>query len=171
MDLSFGIRPGMAAVMGSDESRGAARKQAFGFSERKGIYQLFITFSPDTSATFIISINAWKSTEEDCVNLFSIKVPRKAQRKETAAENPFLAAQFAYDLLKIFIEEFLGWDIELAAPKRGGGAVGVIEDFAGAAESKQAGDVHFHMMVSVHGFPKTTEKLMEMLESKDFRKR
>lgn len=171
MDLSYGIRPGMAAVMGSDESRGSARKVAFGFAERWSIYHLFITFSPDTSSTYVISINSWKVKPEDCETLFSFRVPNKSMRKATAAENAYLSGSFAYDLLQVFIEEFLGWDQKMSAPKRGGGAVGVVRQFAGGAESKQSGDVHFHMVVSVRGFPKTTEKIHELFKSAEFRKR
>ena len=113
----------MAAVMGSDESRGSARKVAFGFSERKSIYHLFVTFSPDSSSTYVISINSWKVKPEDCETLFSFRLPKKALRKSTAAENGYLSGEYAYDLLQIFIEEFLGWDQKLSVPKRGGGAV------------------------------------------------
>jgi len=171
MDISYGIRPGMAAVMGSDESRGAARKVAYGFAERWAIYHLFITFSPDSSSTYIISINSWKIKPEDCQTLFSFKVPKKAVRKQTAAENAYLTAEFAYDLLQIFIEDFLGWDQQMGAAKRGGGAVGVLDHYAGAAENKQSGDPHFHMVVSVRGFPKTTEQIHKLFKSADFRKR
>ena len=171
MDLSYGIRPGMAAVMGSDESRGSARKEALGFQERWGVNQLFATLSPDTSSTYIICINSGKATDEDCETLFSFKVPRKALRKETAAENAYLTGKFAYDLLQIFIEEFLGWDQQMGAPKRGGGAFGICRHFAGSAEAKQSGDPHFHLVASFFGFPRTTAHLLELMKSEEFRKR
>jgi len=161
----------MAAVMGSDESRGSARKVAFGFSERKSIYHLFVTFSPDSSSTYVISINSWKVKPDDCETLFSFRLPKKASRKSTAAENGYLSGEYAYDLLQIFIEEFLGWDQKLSVPKRGGGAVGVVEQFAGGAENKQTGDPHFHMVISLRGFPKTTEKMHELFQTAEFRKR
>ena len=171
MDLSYGIRPGMVAVMGSDESRGSARKEAIGFQERWAVNQLFATLSPDTASTYIISINSGKATAEDCETLFSFKVPRKALRKETAAENQYRTGEYAYELLQIFIEEFLGWDQQLGAPKRGGGAFGILRHYAGSAEAKQTGDPHFHIVASFFGFPKTTEKLVELLKSEEFRKR
>jgi hypothetical protein len=161
----------MAAVMGSDESRGAARKIATGFTERFSIYHMFITFSPDSASNYVISINAWKATAAECSTLFSFRVPKKASRKETAAENPYLTALYAYDLLQIFIEDFLGWDIKMGAPKRGGGAVGVLRNYSGAAESKQDGTPHFHMVLSLFGFPRTTEEFQELFGSEEFRKR
>lgn len=187
----------MAAMIGSDESRGAARHVAFGFQRRWGLPVVFITTSPDTSSNIIISINSWKvgtpslkapeSTERrsnnlprvdcnddveasiECENLFSFKIPNKTERKETAQENAYLSALYAKDVFDVFIEEFLGWDTKHSVPKKGGGALGVVRWYAGSAEAQKSGDVHFHLLVALYGFPRATEIMKEMLKSVDFR--
>ena len=51
------VKPGTSAMYGSDESRGAARNVAFGYCKRLAEGNIFATLSPDTSGTYVISIN------------------------------------------------------------------------------------------------------------------
>lgn len=169
LDLTKKIKPGMSAMIGTDESRGSARHVAFGYQLRLCIANLFITFSPDSAGTYFISIYANKISADDVVH--KINLPTRNERKEVAGRNPVLQAVYAKRILEIFIEHFLGWDQKRGVPYREGGACGVLEWFTGAAEAQKCQDIHFHILGGVRGWPRTTAEFRELIKSERFRKR
>ena len=153
----------MSAMIGTDESRGAARHIGFGYQLRICIANLFITFSPDSAGTYFICIYAHKISVDNIIQ--QINLPTRNERKQVAGRNAVLQAVYAKRILDIFIEEFLGWDLKRAEPRKGGGAFGVLDWFNGAAEVQKCQDIHFHIMAGVRGWPRTTAEFREFVKS------
>ena len=178
MDLTKSIRPGLSAMPGTDENRGSARHVAMGFCRRFGDFNLFITISPFTGGTHVISFNSTKLEDRRHVD-FEIQLKSVGERKRTAGENPYQSAMYASRIVDAFVEYFLGWDSNLKAPKKfisedgiiSSEAMGVVESFCSAAENQKNGDIHFHFVVRIRGFPRTANELEELLHDKDFKKR
>jgi len=169
MDVTKSIQPGVAAMVGSDESAAAARQISFGYQQRMGIANLFCTFSPDASGTYFISIYSRELSFDNMIH--RIELPSKNDRRGFAGKNPYLCATYAKRILDIFIEEFLGWDLKYGVPKRNGGACGILRWFAGSAEAQVCFDIHFHILMSIYGWPRTTEQYRELVKTQEFRDR
>jgi hypothetical protein len=166
LDVLTSITPGMRAMVGSDDSAAAARQIAFGYQLRMGIASIFCTLSPDNAGTYFISIYSGKLSFDNLIH--KIKLPTRSERRETAGKNPYLCAVYAKRVLDVFIEDFLGWDQQHGASKRGGGAFGVLRWFAGSAEAQVCHDIHFHILASIFGWPRTTAQYKESMKTEAF---
>ena len=112
IDLKRGINPGLAAMWGSDESRGRERNIAFGLTKRKSMPNTFITITPDTASTLCIAINCREMNGEQR-HLFTINgiinyenIPNRNERKKFSGANPYLSAEYAKRILDCFINNF-----------------------------------------------------------------
>ena len=171
LDIIKHIKPGMRAMNCSDESRGRVRNLAFALSKRLGNFNVFATLSPDTAGTYTIGINTFNITETGCKLQLPNILPNRAQRKRFAASDPFQSALYAKRLNEVFIDVILGWDQILKGPKKEGGLFGLIRGYIYGAETQQSGDVHFHYVISIVGFPKTSIQMTELLKSPEFSKK
>jgi hypothetical protein len=166
MAIVHDIKPGMANMFGSDESRAAGRQVVFGMAIRISDPLVFITHSPDCGGTLVICINT-NSMEPFTVELPNI-LPNRSERKKIAALDPFQSAMYAHRVNEAFIEYFVGWDTKFHGPKREGGALGVAKWWSGAGEPQSFGDIHFHYVLALHGFPPTGDELRRRLSDPEF---
>ena len=150
------------------ENRLRARfEEAFALQRRISCANVFLTFSPDTASTILICINT------SAINEFNIKfgIPGRGERKLIAGDNAVECAKYAKKLSDVFIHDFLGWDTLKHMSLEGGGALGVIRWFAGAAEAQKCHDVHFHFVIGVHGIPRTTKEFTTKLQEIAFQEK
>jgi hypothetical protein len=166
MAIVHDIKPGMSNMFGSDESRAAGRQVCFGMAIRICDPLVFITHSPDCGGTLVICINT-NSMEPFTVELPNI-LPNRSERKKIAALDPFQSAMYAHRVNQAFIEYFVGWDTKFHGPKREGGALGVAKWWSGAGEPQSFGDIHFHYVLALHGFPPTGDELRRRLSDPEF---
>ena len=148
-------------MFGSDESRAAARQVCNAFTIRMRDPILFITHSPDCGGTLVIAINT-NNMEPFTVAIPNV-LPNRSERKQIAAKDAYQSAMYAHRVNQAFIEVFLGWDQTLKGPKREGGALGAVKWFSGAGEPQSMGDIHFHFVVALCGFPPTSAELRNRL--------
>ena len=175
LNLTKSIQPGLRSMHGTDENRAAARHTAFGLLKRIADNNIFITISPDTGSTYVVSINSTKLEDRAHVD-FQIKMDTREKRKTYSSDNPYQSAMYASRVLDAFILDFLGWDMELKAPKKvlsstgkiTSGALGVLRHFCVATEAQKNGDIHFHIVASIAGCPRTTEEFKDMMEDPTF---
>jgi hypothetical protein len=126
------IKPGMAAMYGSDASRKSALHIAFGFNIRFSNPHFFYTISPDPYSNYVVSINTSNMSDPSHVDLtFAVDevLPNRRMRKKHSNSDPFLCAVFAKAVNEAFIEYFLGWSLEFKGPKKEGGALGLVSNF------------------------------------------
>ena len=126
------IKPGMAAMYGSDASRKSALHIAFGFNIRFSNPHFFYTISPDPYSNYVVSINTSNMSDPSHVDLtFAVDegLPNRRMRKKYSNSDPFLCAMFAKAVNEAFIEYFLGWSLEFKGPKKEGGALGLVSNF------------------------------------------
>jgi len=163
---------------GTDENRAAARHVAFGMLKRIADTNVFITISPDTGGTYVVMMNSSKLEDRSHID-FEIRMDSREKRKNSSSENPYQSAMYASRVADAFISCFLGWDMELKAPKKfvsingtiTSGAVGVVRHFSGSAENQKNGDVHFHFVASIAGCPRTTKEFEELIDNPEFQER
>jgi hypothetical protein len=165
------IKPGMASMYGSDASRASARNVGFGLSSRMGDGNIFATISPDNAGSYIIGINTSDINDPLRIDV-SLPIgnilPNRNERKKYAATDPFQSALYGKRVNDVFIEVFLGWDLELKSAKKTGGALGFVEWFQCATEAQQCSDLHWHYIIKVAGIPKTTADLHAKLKEAQF---
>lgn len=166
LSLIQDIKPGMANMFGSDESRAAARQVCNAFTIRMRDPILFITHSPDCGGTLVIAINT-NNMEPFTVAIPNV-LPNRSERKQIAAKDAYQSAMYAHRVKQAFIEVFLGWVQTLKGPKREGGALGAVKWFSGAGEPQSMGDIHFHFVVALCGFPPTSAELRNRLGDPGF---
>jgi hypothetical protein len=165
-------------MYGTDESRSAARHVAFGLMKRIADTNIFITISPDTGATYVVSINSTKLEDRSHID-FQMRMDTRGKRKAFSSENPYQSAMYASRVADAFITFFLGWDMELKAPKKfmsssgkiSSGAVGVLRSFCGSAEAQNNGDIHFHFVGSIAGCPRTSKEFEDIMDDINFKER
>ncbi|KAI9324413.1 hypothetical protein BDR26DRAFT_966413 [Obelidium mucronatum] len=184
MDIKKAILPGLRAFVGSDESRQAGLHTAFGLQRRLGVANIFATISPATSRSWAVAINCDLVNGEHCQLKFlvgdgelampgtdGIILPNNNARTSAASSNSYECADYARRVLNVFLEDFIGWDFKFRAPVRGGGCLGIPRFVTTSAETQKQGDIHFHMVISLHGFPRTSAEFRTRLEDPKFAER
>ncbi|KAI9327432.1 hypothetical protein BDR26DRAFT_901351 [Obelidium mucronatum] len=169
MDIKKAILPELRAFVGSDKSRQAGLHTAFGLQRRLGVANIFATISPATSRSWAVAINCDLVNGEHCQLKFlvgdgklalpgtdGIILPNNNARTSAASSNSYECADYARRVLNVFLEDFIGWDFKFRAPVRGGGCLGIPRFVTTSAETQKQGDIHFHMVISLHGFPRTS---------------
>ena len=168
------VKPGMSAMYGSDASRSSARQVAFGFTIRMSNPHVMVTHSPDPYGNYILSINTSNMRDpthvDYTINLNDI-LPSRRSRKKHANSDPFQCAIYAKAINDAFIEHFLGWSIKFKGPKKEGGVFGLIRWFHESAETQTDGTLHFHLIASVYGLPRTSEQMTAALNDPLFAQR
>lgn len=170
INLKQGIKSGLNAVHGSDESRGKARHLAFGLQRRLAVANFFVTISPATDSTYVISINSGTLKEEDVITI-NFLLPNRTELRCVANQNPYQMAVYAKRVFDVFIQHFLGWDFEFRRPRKEGGALGYLRWLMGSAESQMCTDNHGHFVGAIYGFPRTSKQLTQDLLSPELRRR
>ncbi|KAJ3072408.1 hypothetical protein HDU98_003690 [Podochytrium sp. JEL0797] len=169
MDVKKLVMPGLRAYAGSDESRSAGLHRAFGIQKRLGSANFFTTISPATSRSWVVAINCDLVNGEHCQLKFELGgndmvLPNAAERSLAAGRNPYESAVYARGVLDVFLEEFLGWDFKYRAPKPGGGMLGAARWINTSVETQKQGDVHFHIVASAYGLPRTSAEFRAKLK-------
>jgi len=158
-------------MYGSDASRSSARQVAFGYIIRMGNPHFFATHSPDPYGNYVLSINTSNMRDPAHID-FTISLdcilPSRKNRKKHANTDPFQCAVYAKAINDAFIEYFLGWSIEYKGPKKEGGVFGLIRWFHESAETQTDGTLHFHLIGSVYGLPRTSEEMTAALKDPAF---
>ncbi|KAI9325027.1 hypothetical protein BDR26DRAFT_963681 [Obelidium mucronatum] len=167
LDLKKRVLPGLRAFVGSDESRQSGLHTAFGLQKRLGSPHMFATISPATSRSWAIAINCDLVNGEHCELKFTVGdewtalvLPNNNARAAAAGDNAYECADYARRILKVFLADFIGWDEKFQAPVRGGGMLGVPRYVTTSAETQKLGDIHFHMIISMHGLPSTSDEIL-----------
>ncbi|KAF1790124.1 hypothetical protein GQ600_24460 [Phytophthora cactorum] len=115
------------------------RHKLFGYLQHFGTLRLFQTISPDSSGTCSIAVNL-------------VRLENKFSKKLTCDFClPELHAKVLQVDIRWSVQEILGWDSRRAMPKRGGGGFGVIRAVGAATETQQAGELHAHFAIWLHG--------------------
>ncbi|OWZ04148.1 hypothetical protein PHMEG_00023998, partial [Phytophthora megakarya] len=165
VELRKGLRVPESAFYGSNIGRMRARHDLFGMLKRFGPMQIFFTISPDSAGTYAISIKSGEIPKAVVDEANTLLAPNRAERKRIAASYPVECARYFLRVVNTVIEVLFGWDRKRNRPKRGGGIFGVVRAFGASAETQLAGDLHAHFAVWLHGFPTTSEKFREALET------
>ncbi|KAI8839235.1 hypothetical protein BC829DRAFT_447263 [Chytridium lagenaria] len=163
MGLRKGIATGEQAFWGSNASRSWARHICFGYTYRFGVFQLFVTLSPDTAGIYSVSVMAGevdKKTIKDCDKML---LPTRSDLKAIAARNPATSARYYDTVMNTFISDILGWDRTHCRPRAKSGLFGIVKAFVVSTETQKGGDLHGHVLIWLHGFPTTTLKMHEKL--------
>ena len=164
LNLRKGIVSGEAAFYGSSAERSNARHKLFGFVRRLGMFQLFLTLSPDSAGTYVIGINSGNIDPNIVTESNHAILPTRPERKAFASKNPVQSAKYFMRVMNTFITKVLGWDIDACAPLRVGGVFGKVRAFFGATETQIGGDLHAHFIIWLFGFPRTANELRKKIK-------
>ncbi|HLO39007.1 MAG TPA: DUF6570 domain-containing protein [Lacibacter sp.] len=147
-------------VTGSSYARLASRREILSLQLKYGLPRIFVTINPhDFNSPVLFFFNGIKKNVSD---LFEPSLHYN-RRRSIALGDPVSAAQFFHTTVSCFLDILLGYQAETKV-----GVLGKISAYYGTVETQGRGTLHFHCLVWLASFP-STEKLLEKLESDDFR--
>ncbi|OWZ01278.1 hypothetical protein PHMEG_00027371 [Phytophthora megakarya] len=142
-----------------------ARHDLFGLLKRFGPLHVFFTVFPDSSGTYNIAVKCGRISKQAIDDANTWLMPNRAKRKAVAAAHPVECTKYFLRVVDTIIEDVLGWNQNVHAPKRGGGIFGIVRAFGAAAETQVAGDLHAHLAVWLQGLPTTSIEYREFMET------
>ncbi len=134
----------------TDDHAFAARNRMWSLMHTFGKPMWWITFAPD---------------DVGCIEVYRLATGKKGElvaaeqgkRFRLVAEQPGAAAVHFERIVKVFIEDILGWSERFRAPKRKGGIFGIPKAWTFCVEGQKRLSLHLHCLVWTYG----TENLFE----------
>ncbi len=90
-------------------------------------------------------------------------IPSNVSRIEIAGKDPVACDLFFTNIVEILVEHMIGVHMKAKLPKEKRSLFGVPQEYVGGIESQGKGTLHVHMIVFLAGFPRDSEKMVEMM--------
>ena len=149
-----------AKIDGSPYCKKGSRREIFGLMTQFGMASYFVTVSPTSIHSPIVSFLAGKEIDIDNLNISEL--PSTYERAKLAADDPVSVAQFFNITIDAFTAYLLGYH------QHNGGILGKVAAFYGCIEEEGSGTLHIHMLVWLDGFS-SRNQIEEGLANEEFK--
>jgi len=143
-------------VWGSNEERKRCRNEAFGMVGKFGQPSLFVTLTPNTDNGMSIAYYSGITGFNSLLDLEFKNMPNKID-VESISMKDYCASARLYDrIISTFLTTALGWDSKFKCSLKEGGLFGHVHAYYGMTETQGGATLHCHLLIWLHGAPKTT---------------
>ncbi|ETV67913.1 hypothetical protein H257_16036 [Aphanomyces astaci] len=146
-------------VWGSNAERRMHRREVFTTADRFGQPSLFVTITPKVDGTITLAYLAGGIQVKSLFDVQNLKhMPDKATMQQLVMNDNMVSATLFDRSIEAFIKVVVGFDKSTGRPKKTSGLFGHVKAYFGMVETQGRGTLHLHLLVWVHGAPRSTSE-------------